>query len=54
VLLDVLRKFDGRPRVEVAAELANDGIKIGHDLLRRLVDLGVLAEAQPGSPSRVT
>jgi hypothetical protein len=43
-LLDVLRRFDGRARDVVIEELATDGIEIDTALLRRLVDLGILAE----------
>ena len=44
-LLALLPRFDGRPTVEVTAELAAAGAPAPPDVLQRLVDWGVLVEA---------
>ena len=45
-LLDVLHHFDGRPRAEVAERLAlSEGVELDDELVRKLVDFGVLIAA---------
>ncbi len=41
-LLDVLPRFDGRAMAEVVEELARDGTEIDAEMLRTLVDFGIL------------
>jgi hypothetical protein len=48
-LLDVLAEFDGRPADLVFRELEENGITLQDDLVRRLVDFGVLEDSRPGN-----
>ncbi len=47
-LLEVLEAFDGRPTEDVMADLEARGIELDPDLLRRLLDFGVLEHSAPG------
>ena len=47
-LMDVLHVFDGRPTRKAMTAAAEAGVAIERDVVARLVDMGVLVDADAG------